>query len=260
MTTPDRHAEPRSASPTRRCATAATPCATSSPRRRFAASSPPSTPAASRSSRSRTATGSAAPASTTASPAPTSSSSSQRRRRGEAAPRSLYSCCRASGRSTTCSTRTRAAPRSRGSPRTAPRPTCRSSTSARRGSSGMETVGFLMLAHRIEPAELAKQARIMVDAGAQCVYVVDSAGALMLADAQERVKALHDEIGAQAAGRLPRPPEPLAGRGELRARRPDRRPADRRRAVRPRRGRRQRTRPRCSPRPSSAWASAPTST
>jgi 4-hydroxy 2-oxovalerate aldolase len=63
---------------------------------------------------------------------------------------------------------------------------------------GMETVGFLMLSHRISPAALARQARIMVDAGAQCVYVVDSAGALVLSDAQERVKALIDEIGHQA--------------------------------------------------------------
>jgi 4-hydroxy 2-oxovalerate aldolase len=63
---------------------------------------------------------------------------------------------------------------------------------------GMETVGFLMLSHRVGPAELAKQARIMVDAGAQCVYVVDSAGALILADAQARVQALIAEIGDQA--------------------------------------------------------------
>jgi 4-hydroxy 2-oxovalerate aldolase len=63
---------------------------------------------------------------------------------------------------------------------------------------GMETVGFLMLAHRIGPAELARQARIMVDAGAQCVYVVDSAGALILAAAQARVAALVAEIGAHA--------------------------------------------------------------
>ncbi|HET7016551.1 MAG TPA: 4-hydroxy-2-oxovalerate aldolase [Streptosporangiaceae bacterium] len=63
---------------------------------------------------------------------------------------------------------------------------------------GMETVGFLMLAHRSEPAALAKQARIMVDAGAQCVYVVDSAGALVLGEAQARVQALVDEIGHQA--------------------------------------------------------------
>jgi 4-hydroxy 2-oxovalerate aldolase len=62
----------------------------------------------------------------------------------------------------------------------------------------METVGFLMLSHRLEPAALARQARIMVDAGAQCVYVVDSAGALVLGDAQARVQALVEEIGAQA--------------------------------------------------------------
>jgi 4-hydroxy 2-oxovalerate aldolase len=62
---------------------------------------------------------------------------------------------------------------------------------------GMETVGFLMLAHRIGPEELARQARIMVDGGAQCVYVVDSAGAMVLGDAQARVSALVDEIGHQ---------------------------------------------------------------
>jgi 4-hydroxy 2-oxovalerate aldolase len=63
---------------------------------------------------------------------------------------------------------------------------------------GMETVGFLMLAHRIGPAELARQARIMVDGGAQCVYVVDSAGALVLGEAQSRISALVSEIGHQA--------------------------------------------------------------
>jgi 4-hydroxy 2-oxovalerate aldolase len=63
---------------------------------------------------------------------------------------------------------------------------------------GMETVGFLMLAHRLDPAALARQARIMVDAGAECVYVVDSAGALVLSDAQARVQALITEIGREA--------------------------------------------------------------
>jgi 4-hydroxy 2-oxovalerate aldolase len=63
---------------------------------------------------------------------------------------------------------------------------------------GMETVGFLMLAHRLDPAGMAQQARIMVDAGAQCVYVTDSAGALVLSEAQSRVAALVAEIGDEA--------------------------------------------------------------
>ncbi|RBM22584.1 4-hydroxy-2-oxovalerate aldolase [Prauserella sp. PE36] len=63
---------------------------------------------------------------------------------------------------------------------------------------GLETVGFLMLAHMSEPEALAKQARIMVDAGCQCVYVVDSAGALILEDASDRVAALVAEVGDQA--------------------------------------------------------------
>jgi 4-hydroxy 2-oxovalerate aldolase len=63
---------------------------------------------------------------------------------------------------------------------------------------GMETVGFLMLSHKASPQVLAQQSRIMVDAGAQCVYVVDSAGALVLSDAQERIQAVIDEIGHEA--------------------------------------------------------------
>lgn len=63
---------------------------------------------------------------------------------------------------------------------------------------GLETVGFLMLAHMSTPEELAKQARIMVDAGCECVYVVDSAGALILEDASDRVAALVAEVGGSA--------------------------------------------------------------
>jgi 4-hydroxy 2-oxovalerate aldolase len=55
---------------------------------------------------------------------------------------------------------------------------------------GMETVGFLMMAHMIEPAALLEQARIMEDAGAQAVYVVDSAGAMTTHDARARVAEL----------------------------------------------------------------------
>lgn len=65
-------------------------------------------------------------------------------------------------------------------------------------SLGMETVGFLMLSHRVGPEELARQARIMADAGCQCVYVVDSAGALILDDVSERVSALVAELGNDA--------------------------------------------------------------
>ncbi|MET0862891.1 MAG: 4-hydroxy-2-oxovalerate aldolase [Nakamurella sp.] len=63
---------------------------------------------------------------------------------------------------------------------------------------GMETVGFLMLSHRIGPEDLAKQARIMADAGCQCVYVVDSAGALLPDHVRDRVQALVAELGDDA--------------------------------------------------------------
>lgn len=63
---------------------------------------------------------------------------------------------------------------------------------------GLETVGFLMMAHSQTPEVLAKQARIMVNAGCQCVYVVDSAGAMVMEDASERVAAVVDEIGSEA--------------------------------------------------------------
>lgn len=63
---------------------------------------------------------------------------------------------------------------------------------------GMETVGFLMLSHRASPEQLAKQARIMADAGSQCVYVVDSAGAQLPHEVSERVSALVTELGNDA--------------------------------------------------------------
>ena len=63
---------------------------------------------------------------------------------------------------------------------------------------GLETVGFLMMAHSQPPEVLAKQARIMVDAGCQCPYVVDSAGAMILDDVTERVAAVVAEVGADA--------------------------------------------------------------
>lgn len=66
-------------------------------------------------------------------------------------------------------------------------------------SLGLETVGFLMLAHRVSPEELARQARVMVDAGCECVYVTDSAGALVLDQVSDRVEALLAAVGDDAA-------------------------------------------------------------
>ena len=63
---------------------------------------------------------------------------------------------------------------------------------------GLETVGFLMMAHTSTPEALAQQARIMADAGCQCPYVVDSAGAMILEDASDRVAAVVAELGDDA--------------------------------------------------------------
>jgi 4-hydroxy-2-oxovalerate aldolase len=73
---------------------------------------------------------------------------------------------------------------------------------------GMEAVGFLMMAHMVSPDELLKQARIMEEAGADCVYVVDSAGAMTIPDARDRVRALkaglrpETEVGIHAHNNL----------------------------------------------------------
>lgn len=63
---------------------------------------------------------------------------------------------------------------------------------------GLETVGFLMMAHSQPPETIARQARIMADAGCQCVYVTDSAGALILHEVGERIEALRSELGTDA--------------------------------------------------------------
>jgi 4-hydroxy 2-oxovalerate aldolase len=62
---------------------------------------------------------------------------------------------------------------------------------------GMETVGFLMMAHMAEPAELLRQARTMEDAGAQAVYVVDSAGAMTTDKMRARVAELKAGLGQE---------------------------------------------------------------
>jgi 4-hydroxy 2-oxovalerate aldolase len=60
---------------------------------------------------------------------------------------------------------------------------------------GLETVGFLMMSHSQSPETLAQQAKIMAGAGCQCVYVVDSAGALVPPAAAARVAAVVEAVG-----------------------------------------------------------------
>jgi 4-hydroxy 2-oxovalerate aldolase len=62
---------------------------------------------------------------------------------------------------------------------------------------GMTVVGFLMLAHMVEPDKLAEQAKVMAEAGANVVYCTDSAGALMPHQAEARVRALREALPAE---------------------------------------------------------------
>ncbi len=59
---------------------------------------------------------------------------------------------------------------------------------------GMDTVGFLMMAHMMPTEKLVEQAKLMESYGAECVYVTDSAGALLPAQYAERVRAFRDAL------------------------------------------------------------------
>ncbi|MFI7443151.1 4-hydroxy-2-oxovalerate aldolase [Nonomuraea indica] len=71
---------------------------------------------------------------------------------------------------------------------------------------GMRVMSFLMMSHKLEPAALAEQAATLDSYGAQVIYVVDSAGALVPASAGARVAALreavHADIGFHAHNNL----------------------------------------------------------
>ncbi|WP_182005360.1 4-hydroxy-2-oxovalerate aldolase [Priestia aryabhattai] len=71
---------------------------------------------------------------------------------------------------------------------------------------GMETFGFLMMAHSAPVEKLVEQAKLMESYGAQGVYITDSAGALLPHEVRERVRALRQslqvEIGFHAHNNL----------------------------------------------------------
>ncbi|NNV08040.1 4-hydroxy-2-oxovalerate aldolase [Geobacillus sp. C56-T2] len=62
---------------------------------------------------------------------------------------------------------------------------------------GMETAGFLMMSHMAPVEVLVHQARLMESYGADVVYVVDSAGALLPHEVKERVRALRESLGIE---------------------------------------------------------------
>lgn len=59
---------------------------------------------------------------------------------------------------------------------------------------GMDTVGFLMMSHMTTPEALAQQGKMMESYGAQCIYVVDSGGAMSMNDIRARFRAMKDVL------------------------------------------------------------------
>ena len=55
---------------------------------------------------------------------------------------------------------------------------------------GLDTVGFLMMAHLNSPEGLVSQAILMEDYGANCIYITDSAGYMLPDDVTARVSAV----------------------------------------------------------------------
>ena len=61
---------------------------------------------------------------------------------------------------------------------------------ARAAKLGLDTVGFLMMAHMVGPEELGRQGKLMESYGANCIYCADSAGYLLPEDVSTRISAL----------------------------------------------------------------------
>ncbi|MDE0854345.1 MAG: 4-hydroxy-2-oxovalerate aldolase [Nevskia sp.] len=59
---------------------------------------------------------------------------------------------------------------------------------------GLDTVGFLMMAHMVEPQKILEQALLMESYGANCLYVTDSAGYMLPQDVSARIALLRDKL------------------------------------------------------------------
>ncbi len=61
---------------------------------------------------------------------------------------------------------------------------------------GMDTVGFLMMAHMATPEKILEQAQLMVSYGANCIYATDSAGYMLPDHVTARIGLLRSELPA----------------------------------------------------------------
>ena len=61
---------------------------------------------------------------------------------------------------------------------------------------GLDTVGFLMMAHMVSPEDLLTQGKLMESYGANCIYCTDSAGYMLPDDVSVRLGALRDGLQA----------------------------------------------------------------
>ena len=59
---------------------------------------------------------------------------------------------------------------------------------------GMDSTGFLMMAHLNDPAGIARQGKLMESYGAQTIYVTDSAGYMLPEDVTARILALREVL------------------------------------------------------------------
>ncbi len=59
---------------------------------------------------------------------------------------------------------------------------------------GLDTVGFLMMAHMIEPQQLIEQALLMESYGANCIYLTDSAGYMLPDDVTARIALARERL------------------------------------------------------------------